>query len=190
METRHFALVSAYDKTGLVDFCRGLVRNGLGLLSTGGSARTLSEAGLELELIEKMTGMGAVLDHRVVTLQAQVHMGLLADLSNPKHLAQLKEHNAVPIDIVVGGFYPFGIDPADFEHGDSPNDQIDVGGPCMARAGVKGDRVVVIDPTDYPLVLSELETKGEVTEEVRRYLKRKVFERTSQLDGNIAKLFV
>lgn len=189
MQAGHCALVSAYDKTGLADFCAGLVEEGLVLLSTGGSARILREAGLDVVLIEEMTGMGPVLDHRVVTLQAQVHMGLLAVLDNPDHLAQLEEHGARPIDIVVGGFYPFGINPEDFEHGDSPNDQIDVGGPCMARAGVKGDRVVIIDPADYQAVLDEIRTKGDVSPEVRKYLKRKVFTATGELDGNIAKLF-
>lgn len=188
MET-NFVLVSAYDKTGLVEFCRGLVGHDLGLLSTGGSARVLNEAGLEVKLIEEMTGMGPVLDHRVVTLQAQVHMGLLADMSNPKHLEELKMHGAVPIYMVVGGFYPFGTDPADFEHGDSPSDQIDVGGPCMARAGAKGDRVVVIDPLDYQLVLDDLNQNGDVSPEVRRYLKRQVFATTGKLDTNIAKLY-
>lgn len=189
MDIGNYALVSAYDKTGLVEFCSGLADEGLLLLSTGGSARTLTGADLSVTLIEEMTGMGAVLNHRVVTLQAQVHMGLLADLDNPAHLAQLEAHNAKPIDIVVGGFYPFGMDPADFEHGDDPNDQIDVGGPCMARAGVKGDRVVVIDPADYDEVLEELRRYGDVPDDLRRRLKRKVFERTSQLDANIAQLF-
>lgn len=189
MDHGDYVLISAYDKTDLVEFCRQLAAEGLKLLSTGGSARVLQEAGLEVMLIEELTGMGPVLDHKVVTLQAKIYMGLLADLNNPEHLAELAEHGAIPIHMVIGGFYPFGIDPADFEHGGQITDQIDIGGPCLARAAVKGGRLVVIDPTDYDQVLTNLLTYADVPEDLRRHLYRRVFTATSELDGNIAKLF-
>ncbi|MBW3549103.1 MAG: bifunctional phosphoribosylaminoimidazolecarboxamide formyltransferase/IMP cyclohydrolase PurH, partial [Actinobacteria bacterium] len=120
------ALLSVYDKTGLATLGAGLVELGWELVSSGGTARALSEAGLPVQGVEEVTGWPEMLDHRVVTLHPAVHGGILADRSSPEHAADLERHRISPVDLVVANLYPFRSDPS--------IEMIDIGGPAMVRA--------------------------------------------------------
>lgn len=182
------ALVSVSDKTGIVDFCRRLAACGFEIVSTGGTAKTLQEAGLAVVGISEITGFPECLDGRVKTLHPAVHAGLLAMRSNPEHMAQLEKLGINTIDVVVVNLYPFkatvskpGVSFADAV------ENIDIGGPTMLRAAAKNyqDVAVVVDPKDYERVLSELEGGG-IALETKRYLQYKVFAHTAAYDSMIS----
>jgi phosphoribosylaminoimidazolecarboxamide formyltransferase/IMP cyclohydrolase len=182
------ALLSVYDKTGVVDLARSLRELGVDLLSSGGTAAALRDAGLDVTDTADLTGFPAILGHRVVTLHPKVHGGILADRGDPAHRADLDQYGIDPIDIVVSNLYPFGTDPAVFEHGGGrAEDVIDIGGPAMIRAAAKNHEHVTIltDPADYEAVLDELRSSGSTTAATRRRLARKAFAATAAYDAAI-----
>src|SRR5512145_1440195 len=157
------ALLSVSDKSGLIDFARGLASLGIELVSTGGTAKHLSDAGLPVTPVAEITGSPEILDGRVKTLHPRIHGGLLADRSKPEHLAALEEHGIGRIDVVAVNLYPFRqtvANPA--ATADEIVEMIDIGGPSMVRAAAKNFAgvAVVVDPLDYPRVLEELVAGG------------------------------
>ena len=188
MEMKKRALVSVSDKTGIVGFCRRLSACGYEIVSTGGTAKALQEAGIPVVGISEITGFPECLDGRVKTLHPAVHAGLLAMRSNPEHMAQLEALHINTIDIVAVNLYPFkqtiakpGVTFAEAV------ENIDIGGPTMIRAAAKNyqDVAVVVDPKDYERVLSELEGEG-ITPETKKYLQYKVFAHTAAYDSMIS----
>ncbi len=186
------ALLSVYDKTGIVDLARELADLGFDLVSSGGTAAALRDAGLTVTDVADLTGFPPILGHRVVTLHPKVHGGLLADPSDPAHAADMAAHGIEPFDLVVSNLYPFGLDPAAFDHGGtSPEDVIDIGGPAMIRAAAKNHAVVGVltDPADYPGVLEELRADGRLGAATRRRLARTAFARTAAYDAAVVTWF-
>ena len=157
------ALLSVSDKTGIVDFARALRERGVKLLSTGGTAKLLAASGLPVTEVAEVTGFPEMLDGRVKTLHPRIHGGLLARRDVPEHMAALAEHGIGTIDLLVINLYPFAQATArpDCTLEDAI-ENIDIGGPAMLRAAAKNwqDVGVVIDPADYPQVLSELSAGG------------------------------
>jgi phosphoribosylaminoimidazolecarboxamide formyltransferase/IMP cyclohydrolase len=184
------ALISVSDKTGLVDLAKVLALRGVELISTGGTAKTLREAGLAVKDISEHTGFPEMMDGRVKTLHPKVHGGLLFLRGNAEHEAQAKEHGIKPIDFVIVNLYPFeqAIQCPDvtLEHA---IENIDIGGPSMLRSAAKNYRsvTVVVDPADYPAVAAELEAKGETSPALRQRLAAKVFRFTGYYDSLIAR---
>jgi phosphoribosylaminoimidazolecarboxamide formyltransferase/IMP cyclohydrolase len=183
------ALLSVSDKSGLVDLAQVLSQAGIELISTGGTAKALREAGLEVKDISEHTGFPEMLDGRVKTLHPKVHGGLLYIRGNATHETAIQAHGIVPIDLVVVNLYPFEETIA------KPNvsmheaiENIDIGGPSMLRSAAKNhDSVtVVVDPADYATVAKEIKSGGNTTLELRRKLAAKVFARTSAYDAAIA----
>ena len=183
------ALLSVSDKTGLVPFAQILAAQGVELLSTGGTAKTLREAGLTVKDISEHTGFPEMLDGRVKTLHPKVHGGLLYIRRNPAHEAAVAAHGIAPIDLVVVNLYPFEATVA------KPNvslheaiENIDIGGPSMLRSAAKNhDSVtVVVDPFDYAEVAKQISESGNTSRELRRTLAAKVFARTAAYDAAIA----
>jgi phosphoribosylaminoimidazolecarboxamide formyltransferase/IMP cyclohydrolase len=181
-------LISVFDKTGIADFARGLVKRGWEIISTGGTAKLLAEQGLTVIPIEQVTGFPEMLDGRVKTLHPAVHGGLLARRDLPAHLAAIRQHGIGPIDLVAVNLYPFRQTVAKpgvtFEEA---VEQIDIGGPSMLRSAAKNHAAVlpVVDPADYGRVLEALDRNG-ADEAFRRGLAAKVFAHTSAYDGAIA----
>ncbi len=187
MEMKKRALVSVSDKSGVVEFCKGLVENGFEIISTGGTAKALTDAGLKVIGISEITGFPECLDGRVKTLHPNVHAGLLAMRSNPEHMSQLEKLNINTIDIVCVNLYPFKATlqrGADFA---TCIENIDIGGPTMIRAAAKNyqDVAVIVDPKDYNKVLEELKSGG-VTLKTKKYLQYKVFAHTAVYDSLIS----
>lgn len=187
MEMKKRALVSVSDKAGIVDFCKGLVECGFEIISTGGTAKALKDAGMSVIGISEITGFPECLDGRVKTLHPNVHAGLLAMRSNPEHMKQLEELNVNTIDVVCVNLYPFK---ATLEKGADFAEcveNIDIGGPTMIRAAAKNyqDVAVIVDPKDYSKVLEELKNGG-VTLETKKYLQYKVFAHTAVYDSLIS----
>ncbi len=187
MEMKKRALVSVSDKAGVVEFCKGLVENDFEIISTGGTAKALTDAGLKVIGISEITGFPECLDGRVKTLHPNVHAGLLAMRSNPEHMAQLEKLNINTIDIVCVNLYPFKATlqrGADFA---TCIENIDIGGPTMIRAAAKNyqDVAVIVDPKDYNKVLEELKSGG-VMLETKKYLQYKVFAHTAVYDSLIS----
>ncbi len=184
------ALISVSDKTGIVDFAKALADKGVEIISTGGTAKTLSDAGLKVINISDVTGFPECLDGRVKTLHPMVHAGLLAIRSNEEHMQQIKELGVETIDIVVINLYPFKqtILKGNVEL-EEAIENIDIGGPTMLRAAAKNyqDVAVVVDPSDYEKVLTELNETGDVSVKTKFRLAYKVFEHTSHYDTLIAK---
>ncbi|WP_436643877.1 bifunctional phosphoribosylaminoimidazolecarboxamide formyltransferase/IMP cyclohydrolase [Microbaculum sp. FT89] len=184
------ALISVSDKTGIVDFAKALADNGVELLSTGGTARALKEAGLAVTDVASVTGFPEMLDGRVKTLHPKVHGGLLADRSKPEHVAALSQHGIPEIDLLAINLYPFEetlLRGAGFE---ACIENIDIGGPAMIRAAAKnhGSVTVLVDPADYAGVLEELGTGG-VSAGTRQRLAAKAFARTAAYDAAISRWF-
>ena len=183
------ALLSVSDKTGLVTLAQALVASGVDLISTGGTAKTLREAGLTVTDLSAFTGFPEMLDGRVKTLHPLVHGGLLYIRGNQTHEAAVAAHGIRPIDLVVVNLYPFEqtvARPDATLHDAIEN--IDIGGPSMLRSAAKNhDSVtVVIDPSDYAEVARQIESNGGTTLELRRQLAAKVFARTASYDAAIA----
>jgi len=185
------ALLSVSDKSGLIDFARGLHSLGWELLSTGGTARAIREANIPVRDVADVTRFPEMLDGRVKTLHPAVHGGLLARRDLPGHMQAIADHGIAPIDLVAVNLYPFRETAA--RKGVSPDEvieQIDIGGPSMLRSAAKNFAAVttVVDPTDYTRVLAVL-ASGEDDAQLRRRLAAKVFEHTAAYDAAIAGWF-
>jgi phosphoribosylaminoimidazolecarboxamide formyltransferase/IMP cyclohydrolase len=183
------ALISVFDKAGLVPFAQALISTGIELISTGGTARALREAGLPVTELSDFTGFPEMLDGRVKTLHPKVHGGLLFRRGDPAHEAAVKKHHIQPIDLVVVNLYPFEQTVAG--QGVALNEaieNIDIGGPAMLRSAAKNHEhvTVVMSPTDYEQVAAQIKAKGDTTVELRRKLAARVFARTSAYDAAIA----
>ena len=184
------ALLSVSDKTGLADFARGLARHGVALISTGGTASLLREAGLEVTEIADYTGFPEMLDGRVKTLHPKVHGGILARRDLPAHNAAIERAGIAPIDLVVVNLYPFTqtVARADCTLSEAI-ENIDIGGPAMVRSAAKNFRhvAVVTDPGDYAPILEEMGASGGgVGAEMRFRLAQKAFAHTAAYDGAIS----
>src|SRR5512139_899680 len=184
------ALVSVSDKTGLVEFVRGLREFGVEVLSTGGTAALLADAGIPVVAVSAHTGSPEILDGRVKTLHPKIHGGILGRRDEPTHREQMATHGIAPIDMVVVNLYPFEATVA--RPGctlDQAIENIDIGGPSMVRSAAKNhhDVTVVVDPADYPAVLDEMRrTAGSVSPATNAGLARKAFATTAHYDGAIA----
>ena len=175
------------DKTGIVDFARKLEELGYEVVSTGGTARTLTENGVSVTGISEVTGFPECLDGRVKTLHPAVHAGILAMRSNPEHMAQLQELGITPIDVVAINLYPFK--QTILKEGvtlEEAIENIDIGGPTMIRAAAKNwqDVAVIVDPSDYDAVIEGLKN-GDLSRETKFHLAAKVFEHTAAYDALI-----
>jgi len=183
------ALISVYDKSGVVEFSKRLMNSGFELVSTGGTHRTLSEeGGLPVKQVSEVTGSPEILDGRVKTLHPVIHAGLLARRDSPGHLAELAEHGIDPIDLVVVNLYPFvetiskpGVTM------DDALENIDIGGPTMLRAAAKNfpSVAVVVDPDDYSWIADKMNGAG-LSPEDRRNLAAKAFHHVSVYDTAVA----
>lgn len=172
-----------YDKAGVVDLARGLNELGWDLVSSGGTARAIAEAGIPVTDVADLTGFPAILGHRVVTLHPKVHGGILADPTNPEHRADMDTYGIEAIDLVVANLYPFSAEPS--------IELIDIGGPAMVRAAAKNHAHVgiVTDPSRYDEVLTELRTSGSLSLDTRRALARDAFAHTAAYDAEILAWF-
>ncbi len=184
------ALISVSDKTGIVEFSRELAGFGVEILSTGGTAKLLREAGLTVKDVSEFTGFPEMLDGRVKTLHPKVHGGLLGMRGNPEHVATMKAHGIEPIDMVVVNLYPFEATVA--REGCTLEDaieNIDIGGPTMLRSAAKNnaDVTVLVDHADYRKVLEEMQgSGGSVSKETNFRLAVKVYQHTAAYDGAIS----
>src|SRR5689334_16806554 len=184
------ALVSVSDKRGLVEFAKVLAKHGVQILSTGGTAKLLSDAGIAVTQVSDHTGFPEMMDGRVKTLHPKIHGGLLGRRDVPEHMNAMREHGIAPIDLVVVNLYPFAQTVAKpgvtFEEA---IENIDIGGPSMLRSAAKNHEsvTVIVDPDDYATVAAELEAGGgEVSVATNRRLAQKVFHTTAVYDGMIA----
>ncbi|UFZ01987.1 bifunctional phosphoribosylaminoimidazolecarboxamide formyltransferase/IMP cyclohydrolase [Bradyrhizobium ontarionense] len=188
----HRALLSVSDKTGLVEFARSLAARGVELISTGGTAKAIADAGLKVKDVSDLTGFPEMMDGRVKTLHPKVHGGLLAIRGNDEHAEAMKTHGIAPIDLLVVNLYPFE---GTVERGAAFSDcieNIDIGGPAMIRAASKNheDVAVVVDINDYHAVLDDLaKHDGNTTLLLRRRLAAKAYARTAAYDAAISNWF-
>ncbi len=181
------ALIAVYDKTGIADFARALVDEfGIEIISTGGTAKHLKDAGIPVTMVEEVTGFPELLDGRVKTLHPKIHAGILADRDNPEHMRQLAEHGIQPIDMVVVNLYPFEKTVADpactFE---DAIEMIDIGGPCMLRAAAKNHRHVLAISymSNYSDILNLIRSAGDVAIGDRQRLAYEAFVATAEYDS-------
>ncbi len=177
------ALLSVFDKTGIVEFASSLREMGWTLISSGGTATALADAGLEVTDLAEITGYPAILGHRVVTLHPKIHGGLLADLDQPEHLADLAQYGIEPFALAVVNLYPFSSKPS--------IDLIDIGGPTLIRAAAKNHAHVgvVLEPTQYDGILGELRSKGSLSAATRQSLATHAFATIAAYDAEIATWF-
>ena len=177
------ALLSVFNKSGIVEFAAGLHALDWELISSGGTAKVISDAGIPVIDVADYTGSPIMLGHRVVTLHPKIHGGILADRDDPEHQQDLETHNIETIDLVVGNLYPFQADPS--------IETIDIGGPTMVRAAAKNHHHVgvVVDPNDYDIVLAELQNAGSLSSGTRQSLARKAFAHTAAYDAAIVSWF-
>jgi phosphoribosylaminoimidazolecarboxamide formyltransferase/IMP cyclohydrolase len=183
------ALLSVSDKTGLVDFARALATAGVELLSTGGTAKALRDAGLAVIDVSEYTGFPEMLDGRVKTLHPKVHGGILARRDLPEHVATMTEHGMPYIDLVCVNLYPFVATVSKPHTLDDAIENIDIGGPAMVRSSAKNYRFVAIvtDPADYPRLITEMQANGgALTDATRFTLAKKAFSHTAEYDGAIS----
>jgi phosphoribosylaminoimidazolecarboxamide formyltransferase/IMP cyclohydrolase len=183
------ALISVSDKRGLPEFARALAARGVELISTGGSARALAEAGLAVTEVAAVTGFPEMLDGRVKTLHPAIHGGLLARRDRPDHMAALAARGFAPIDLLVSNLYPFAETVAAGRSAEECIENIDIGGPALVRAAAKNYEAVAVvtDPADYGRVLEELAANGgAIGAALRRELARLAFARTAAYDAAIA----
>jgi phosphoribosylaminoimidazolecarboxamide formyltransferase/IMP cyclohydrolase len=183
------ALLSVSNKEGIVSLAKQLVELGVEIISTGGTKKTLEEAGVPVIGISDVTGFPEILDGRVKTLHPMIHGGLLAIRDNERHQNELRKHHITPIDLVVVNLYPFQqtIAKSDVTFAEAI-ENIDIGGPTMLRAAAKNHQyvTVVVDPEDYDTVLQELKEHGDVSAETKLKLAAKVFRHTAAYDAMIA----
>jgi len=183
------ALLSVSDKNGILQIAGELAKNGVDLLSTGGTAKMIREAGIQVTDVMEYTGFPEMMDGRIKTLHPKIHGALLGKRSNPAHMAKMKDHGIIPIDMVIVNLYPFEATVA------KPDcclaeaiENIDIGGPTMLRSAAKNyeDVTVIIDHSDYDGVISEMrQNNGCVSVETNFYLAKKVFARTAAYDAAI-----
>ena len=185
------ALLAVYDKQGVVDLARALVETGASLVSSGGTAATLLEAGLPVTPVEEVTGSPEMLGGRVKTLHPAVHAGILADRRKQDHVDQLAEHGIEPFDLVVVNLYPFRETVASGAGFDDVIEKIDIGGPAMVRAAAKNFESVgiVVEPRRYEAIVQELLREGGLTRETRRALAAAAYAHTAAYDAAVASWF-
>ncbi|WP_195274404.1 bifunctional phosphoribosylaminoimidazolecarboxamide formyltransferase/IMP cyclohydrolase [Enterococcus mundtii] len=182
------ALISVSDKTGVIDFARGLRAAGIEIISTGGTKTALEEAGIETISIDEVTGFPEMMDGRVKTLHPKIHGGLLGRRDSESHMEAMEKEAIQPIDIVCVNLYPFKetiLKPETTEADAIEN--IDIGGPSMLRSAAKNHAFVtaIVDPVDYGIVLAEIQQEGHTSLETRRKLAAKVFRHTAAYDALI-----
>ena len=182
------ALVSVSDKRGVAAFARRLHKMGFEIVSTGGTAKVLSEARIPVMAVSEVTGAPEILGGRVKTLHPKIHGGILADLEDPDHVVELVDHDIGPIDLVCINLYPFEETVAGGASEKETIEQIDVGGPAMLRAAAKNFKSVTVVPSPevYKEVLAELEVENQISEETRRRLALTAFQRTAEYDAAIS----
>ncbi len=185
------ALISVYDKTGLVEFARFLSGTGAEILSTGGSARLLRENGIPVTEVSDHTGFPEILDGRVKTLVPQIHGGLLGRRDDPKHVAQMAEHKIAPIDLLVSNLYPFEATVAKGASYEETVEEIDIGGPALTRAAAKNhaDVAVITDAAQLAELRAEIEATGGTSLATRKRLAAAAFSRTAAYDAAISAWF-
>lgn len=194
------AFLSVYDKTGVAALAKGLSVAGWELVSSGGTAAAIRDAGLEVTSTEEVTGYPAILGHRVATLHPKIHGAILADPNDPEHRADLDAYEIEPFALVVANLYPFGNPDVAGDAGgralaaDGGNrsiDLIDIGGPAMVRAAAKNHAHVgiVVDPADYEPILAEISADGSLSDRTRRRLARKAFAHTAAYDAAVVAWF-
>ena len=185
------ALISVSDKTGLADFSRALAARGVEILSTGGSAKAIREAGVAVTEVSAHTGFPEILDGRVKTLVPQIHGGILGRRDLPEHVAQMAQHGIAPIDLVAVNLYPFEATVAGGAGFEDCVENIDIGGPALIRAAAKNHPFVAVltEPVHYAEVLAELEAQGGTTLGLRRRLAGAAYARTAAYDAAIATWF-
>ncbi len=185
------ALISLSDKSGLEELAAGLAKNGVELVSTGGTAARLRESGFEVRDISELSGFPEMMDGRVKTLHPSVHGGLLAVRDNPEHVAAMEAHGIGAIDLVVVNLYPFEATVAKGSPRDEIVENIDIGGPSMVRSAAKNHAhvAIVTDPADYATLLDQLEHQGGTDLEFRRRLAAKAYALTGAYDAMIASWF-
>ena len=177
------ALLSVFDKTGVVDFARALHDLGWELLSSGGTAKVIADAGIPVIDVATVTGYPAILGHRVVTLHPSIHGALLADTDNAEHIADMHTHNIEPITLAAINLYPFSSNPS--------IELIDVGGPAMVRAAAKNHAhvAVITEPTQYDSIIDAIRTNGSVPPILRQQLAAQAFATTATYDAQVAQWF-
>ncbi|MGZ4109470.1 MAG: bifunctional phosphoribosylaminoimidazolecarboxamide formyltransferase/IMP cyclohydrolase, partial [Actinomycetota bacterium] len=185
------ALLAVYDKTGVVELARALRELGAELVSSGGTAAALGEAGVEVTPVEEVTGFPEMLGGRVKTLHPKIHAGLLADRRLEEHVEQLREHAIEPFDLVVVNLYPFRETVVSGAGFDDVIEKIDIGGPAMIRAAAKNFESVgvVVDPSRYETVLDEIRLEGGLTRSTRLALAAEAFAHTAAYDAAVATWF-
>ena len=185
------ALISVSDKTGLIEFGRALEAHGVKILSTGGSAKALREAGVPVREVSEHTGFPEILEGRVKTLVPQVHGGILGKRNDPAHVAQMVEHKIAPIDLVAVNLYPFEATVARGAAFEDCIENIDIGGPAMIRSAAKNHESVAVltEPEHYAKVLEEVEARGGTTLATRRHLAAAAYARTAAYDSAISGWF-
>src|SRR5437588_4038275 len=186
------ALISVSDKTGLIEFARALSGHGIELVSTGGTAKAIADAGLKVRDVSELTGFPEMMDGRVKTLHPKVHGGLLAIRDNAEHTKSMKDHGIAPIDLLVVNLYPFEATVDKGAGFEECIENIDIGGPAMIRAAAKNhdDVAVVVEPQDYQAVLDELAANAGATRlPLRRRLAAKAYARTAAYDAAISNWF-
>ena len=174
------ALLSVYDKTGIVEFAQELQRRGVELVSSGGTAKAIADAGIPVTAVDDITGVPPILDHRVVTLHPKIHGGILADRSKKTHDDDMATYGIEPFDLVVSNLYPFAQDPG--------IETIDVGGPAMVRAAAKNHAFVTIvtDASQYAPLLEEMDANDNtVGDDTRRAFAVAAFASTAAFDAQI-----
>jgi phosphoribosylaminoimidazolecarboxamide formyltransferase/IMP cyclohydrolase len=185
------ALISVSDKTGLVEFGRALAALGVEILSTGGSARALREAGVAVKEVSDHTGFPEILDGRVKTLVPQIHGGILGRRDLPEHVRQMEQHGIAPIDLVAVNLYPFEATVAAGAGWDDCVENIDIGGPALIRAAAKNHDFVAVltEPAHYDAVLADIAAEGGTTLSLRKRLAGDAYARTAAYDSAIAAWF-
>lgn len=188
------AIISVSNKKGIVEFAKELEAFGVEILSTGGTAKTLKDAGVKVKEVSEYTGSPEMLDGRVKTLHPKIHGGLLCRRDNPKDMEEIKKHDIGLIDVVVVNLYPFEetISKPDVTFNDAI-ENIDIGGPTMLRSASKNfkDVVVVVDPADYETVINEMKnSNGDISYKTRLKLATKVFQHTSRYDTIISEYLI
>jgi len=186
------ALISVSDKTGIIEFAKSLASKGIKLISTGGTAKAIADAGIDVQDVSQLTGFPEIMDGRVKTLHPSVHGGLLAVRTDESHQQAMQEQNIDAIDMAIINLYPFEDTVASGANYDACVENIDIGGPAMIRASAKnhGFVTVITDPTDYARVLEELKTnKNHTSLGLRKQLAHKAFARTAVYDAAISNWF-
>ncbi|NIA08907.1 MAG: IMP cyclohydrolase [Nitrospiraceae bacterium] len=184
------ALISVTDKTGIADLARDLVDMGVEIVSTGGTARVIREAGVSVRDVSELTGFPEMMDGRVKTLHPKIHGGILAIRDNPTHRQEMEDHSILPIDMVVVNLYAFEktVAKEDVNLAEAI-ENIDIGGPTLLRSSAKNFRyvTVIVDPLDYPKILEEMKANEGATQLTTRFeLAKKVFVTTNRYDQAIS----